>query len=153
MREHDERRRAAAPPADLDAQEASTGHPGGHHRHAASGGERYQSAHRQHAVERRGTAASRSARGSGRDAGQRLVGRPDTPAFDAAASERTPDGAAVHLQPDDEAWLNDLGYPKLGEHLQSRTTQHEHGPNAGGTQQGDTKPPASRVRRQGSAGR
>jgi len=43
----------------------------------------------------------------------------------------------VHPHPDDEAWLEDLGYPRLGQQIQSRTTQHEHGPNADGTQHGD----------------
>ena len=43
--------------------------------------------------------------------------------------------------PDDEAWLQDQGYPKLGPKLQSRVTQHEHGPYAAGSQQGDTKTP------------
>jgi len=39
--------------------------------------------------------------------------------------------------PDDESWLADQGYPKLGKKIQSRVTQVEHGPYAGGTQQGD----------------
>lgn len=39
--------------------------------------------------------------------------------------------------PDDEAWLAEQGYPKLGKKVQSRMTQVEHGPYAGGTQQGD----------------
>jgi len=42
----------------------------------------------------------------------------------------------VRPQPDDEARLEEQGYPKLGDKLHSRTTQHEHGPNAGGSQQG-----------------
>jgi hypothetical protein len=39
--------------------------------------------------------------------------------------------------PDDESWLQEQGYPKLGKSTQSRMTQVEHGPYAGGTQQGD----------------
>ena len=39
--------------------------------------------------------------------------------------------------PEDESWLQDQGYPKLGQRIQSRVTQLEHGPYAGGTQQGD----------------
>lgn len=41
--------------------------------------------------------------------------------------------------PDDQATLNEHGYPKLGGKLPSRVTQVEHGPYAGGSQQGDTK--------------
>jgi len=40
----------------------------------------------------------------------------------------------------DQAALHEQGYPKLGEKLPSRVTQVEHGPYAGGSQQGDTKP-------------
>jgi hypothetical protein len=40
--------------------------------------------------------------------------------------------------PEDESWLQDQGYPKLGRKIESRVTQVEHGPYAGGTQQGDT---------------
>ncbi len=39
--------------------------------------------------------------------------------------------------PEDEAHLQEHGYPKLGKSAQSRMTQVEHGPYAGGTQQGD----------------
>ena len=39
--------------------------------------------------------------------------------------------------PDEEAMLAEQGYPKLGQKIQSRVTQVEHGPYAGGTQQGD----------------
>jgi hypothetical protein len=42
--------------------------------------------------------------------------------------------------PDDESWLAEQGYPKLGNKIQSRVTQVEHGPYAGSSQQGDTKP-------------
>lgn len=42
--------------------------------------------------------------------------------------------------PDDQATLHEQGYPKLGQKLPSRVTQVEHGPYAGGSQQGDTKP-------------
>lgn len=41
--------------------------------------------------------------------------------------------------PDDQAALHEHGYPKLGGKLPSRVTQVEHGPYAGGSQQGDTK--------------
>ena len=41
--------------------------------------------------------------------------------------------------PDDESWLQEQGYPKLGRSPQSRMTQVEHGPYAGGTQQGDAE--------------
>jgi len=40
---------------------------------------------------------------------------------------------------DDQVALHEHGYPKLGEKLPSRVTQVEHGPYAGGSQQGDTK--------------
>ena len=39
--------------------------------------------------------------------------------------------------PDDESWLQEQGYPKLGQKPQSRLTQVEHGPYPGGSQQGD----------------
>jgi len=39
--------------------------------------------------------------------------------------------------PDDESWLQDQGYPKLGKNVHERLTQVEHGPYPGGTQQGD----------------
>ncbi len=38
--------------------------------------------------------------------------------------------------PAEEAVLQEHGYPKLGDSLNSRVTQVEHGPYAGGTQQG-----------------
>jgi hypothetical protein len=41
--------------------------------------------------------------------------------------------------PDDEAWLQDQGYPKLGRNPHDRLTQVEHGPYPGGTQQGDAE--------------
>ena len=41
--------------------------------------------------------------------------------------------------PDDQDALHEHGYPKLGGKLPSRVTQVEHGPYAGGSQQGDTK--------------
>lgn len=41
--------------------------------------------------------------------------------------------------PDEQAALHEQGYPKLGGKLPSRVTQVEHGPYAGGSQQGDTK--------------
>ncbi|MCC7369050.1 MAG: hypothetical protein IT306_11545 [Chloroflexi bacterium] len=39
----------------------------------------------------------------------------------------------------DREALHEHGYPKLGGKLPSRVTQVEHGPYAGGSQQGDTK--------------
>jgi len=41
--------------------------------------------------------------------------------------------------PDEEAVLVEQGYPKLGKKLQSQVTQVEHGPYAGGTEQGDVE--------------
>jgi len=41
--------------------------------------------------------------------------------------------------PDDESWLQDQGYPKLGRNPHDRLTQVEHGPYPGGTQQGDAE--------------
>lgn len=41
---------------------------------------------------------------------------------------------------DEKAELQQHGYPKLGPKLPSKVTQVEHGPYAGGSQQGDTKP-------------
>jgi hypothetical protein len=45
--------------------------------------------------------------------------------------------------PEDEALLHEQGYPKLGQKLPSRVTQVEHGPYAGGSQQGDGEPEPS----------
>lgn len=42
-------------------------------------------------------------------------------------------------EPEDEAHLQEQGYPKLGRGTQDRLTQVEHGPYAGGTQQGDAE--------------
>ena len=42
--------------------------------------------------------------------------------------------------PEDQAALHEHGYPKLGQKLPSRVTQVEHGPYAGGSQQGAIKP-------------
>jgi len=50
--------------------------------------------------------------------------------------------------PDDESWLQDQGYPKLGKNAHARLTQVEHGPYAGGTQQGDAET-AERAEEQG----
>ncbi len=114
--------------------------------HASGGGARYQKAHRQNAVERDGPTRSRSARGTGPDhaAPRAPAGtdtRPEHRDGQPAAGQITPDhvtddGQRVRPQPDDESWLQDLGYPKVGEHVESHATQIEHGPNAGGTQQG-----------------
>jgi len=50
--------------------------------------------------------------------------------------------------PDDESLLQDHGYPKLGKNSDARLTQVEHGPYAGGTQQGDAET-AERTSEQG----
>ena len=50
--------------------------------------------------------------------------------------------------PDDEAWLQEQGYPKLGRSTQSKMTQVEHGPYAGGTQQGDAETEEKAAERQ-----
>jgi hypothetical protein len=120
----------------------------------SGGGARYQEAHRQHAVERDGPSRSREARGTGPDhaAPRSPAGtdtRPEHRDGQPDASGPSPNDAttADHRQvtphPDDESWLNDLGFPKTGEHVEGHQTQIEHGPNAGGTQQGDPQTPES----------
>ena len=52
---------------------------------------------------------------------------------------------------EDEALLQEHGYPKLGESPQSRLTQVEHGPYPGGTQQGDAETPDKVAEHQGSS--
>jgi hypothetical protein len=100
-----------------------------------SGGLHYQRAHRAagaaHDDPSQATAGARSeiARATG------------APAQDQRADHHGGPG------PDDEAWLADQGYPKLGKKMQSRMTQVEHGPYAGGTQQGDASSPTKPDRR------
>jgi hypothetical protein len=112
----------------------------------SGGGARYQKAHRQNVVERDGPTGSRAARGTGPDHAARAPagtdtrpehrdGAPTSPGL--STNEQPTDEPRVQPSPDDESWLNDLGYPKSGEHVESHATQIEHGPNAGGTQQGD----------------
>lgn len=78
-------------------------------------------------------------------------GHRDPGALDGAPRSRAPIGEPSLRQrgeeyggpaPDDEALLHEQGYPKLGPKLPSRVTQVEHGPYAGGSQQGDAKPAA-----------
>ena len=52
--------------------------------------------------------------------------------------------------PDDEALLQEQGYPKLGRGSHARLTQVEHGPYAGGTQQGDAETEEKVAEHQGS---
>jgi hypothetical protein len=148
MQQPDERRRAAPPPAALDEHDAAPDRATDEQQRASGGGERYQTAHRQHPVEREGRGASRAARGTGPDRGpsqtstsEYRMGQSGNPATDAPgaspAEQSLGQVEAVSPHPDDEARLEEHGYPKLGGHIQSRTTQHEHGPNAGGSQQGD----------------
>jgi len=90
-----------------------------------SGGLHYQRAHR-------------AAGAAHSDPSQATAGARSEIARETAAP--APDQTADHHggpTPDDEEWLADQGYPKLGKKLQSRMTQVEHGPYAGGTQQGD----------------
>ena len=89
-----------------------------------SGGQRYQQAHRAPGSTQDGdapTAGTRSARA-------RETAEPDQ-------RQRADEHGGP--SPDDESWLAEQGYPKLGKKPQSRVTQVEHGPYAGGTQQGD----------------
>jgi hypothetical protein len=64
---------------------------------------------------------------------RRDLNREDAPDLQQTAGEHGGPG------PDDEAWLQEQGYPKLGRGTQARVTQVEHGPYAGGTQQGDAE--------------
>jgi hypothetical protein len=116
----------------------------------SGGGIRYQEAQRQNAVERDGPSRSRPARGTGPDhAAHRAPAGTDTrpehrdsepdPSGLSVNDATTVDDKQVRPHPDDESWLNDLGYPKTGEHVEAHQTQIEHGPNAGGTQQGRTE--------------
>jgi hypothetical protein len=101
-----------------------------------SGGLRYQRAHRvagaAHDDASKATAGGRS----------EIARETGSPAQDQRADHHGGPG------PDDEAWLADQGYPKLGKKMQSRLTQVEHGPYAGGTQQGDAGSPG-KARRSG----
>jgi hypothetical protein len=110
----------------------------------SGGGQRYQEAHRQHAISRDGPRRSREGRGTVSDTPSSpeveassegvnaTAGGSDLNAFDRQGG----DDEQVRPHPDDEAWLKDLGYPKTGEHTEAHHTQIEHGPNAGGSQQG-----------------
>ena len=89
-----------------------------------SGGRRYQQAHR---------APGSTDEGDAVTAGTRTALARETAEPDQA--QRADDHGRP--SPDDEARLGEQGYPKLGTKLQSRVTQVEHGPYAGGTQQGD----------------
>jgi hypothetical protein len=89
-----------------------------------SGGQRYQQAHRAPGSTEQGEAVTAGAR----TALARETAEPDQRQ---RADEHGGPG------PDDESWLAEQGYPKLGKKIQSRVTQVEHGPYAGGTQQGD----------------
>ena len=120
----------------------------------SGGGQRYQEAHRQHAIDRDGPRRSRQGRGTTSDTPSRQeveapdrsvnaiaggeAGGSDLNAFDRQAG----DDEQVRPHPDDESWLKDLGYPKTGEHIEAHHTQIEHGPNAGGSQQGHHTAPA-----------
>jgi len=86
-----------------------------------SGGLHYQQAHRAPDGGDSATAGTRSA----------LARDTSEPDQNQRADDHGGPGA------DDESWLQDQGYPKLGKKIQSRVTQVEHGPYAGGTQQGD----------------
>ena len=132
----------------------------------SGGGQRYQEAHRQHAIDRDGPRRSRAARGTvgdttksdtpsrqepeapGRSANASAggAGGSDLNAFDRQAG----DDEQVRPHPDDESWLKDLGYPKTGEHTEAHHTQIEHGPNAGGSQQGHHTEPAGASGRRAS---
>jgi len=89
-----------------------------------SGGHRYQQAHRDPGSTQEGSAVTAGSR----SAVARETAEPDQ-------QQRADDHGRP--SPDDESWLADQGYPKLGKKIQSRVTQVEHGPYAGGTQQGD----------------
>ena len=126
--------------------------------HESGGGAHYQQAHRQHAVEREGPSRSRAARGTGPDhAAPRAPAGTDTrpehrDAPPHGSGQDTNDSTSaddrqVRPHPDDESWLNDLGYPKTGEQIEAHQTQIEHGPNAGGSQQGDHEAARSGGRR------
>ena len=150
---------------EVAASEAREVHP------ESGGGARYQQAHRQHALERDAPKRSRAARGTADERGpdanrsgplmpaganarpEHRDGQPDAPGL--SANEPPTHEPRVQPHPDDESWLKDLGYPKVGEHVESHATQIEHGPNAGGTQQGHaddepTEPATSGANRHGA---
>lgn len=107
----------------LDTEQAT---PSDDERLSEGGGLRYQQAHR--------------VAGATRDDGSEATAGARTElARESRAPEQT-QRADEHGGPDpnDESWLQEQGYPKLGPKMQSRVTQVEHGPYAGGTQQGDT---------------
>ena len=97
-----------------------------------SGGHHYQRAHRAPVSTHEGT-------------GEPTAGTRSAVARETAEPDRQ-QRADEHGGPsaDDESWLAEQGYPKLGKKIQSRVTQVEHGPYAGGSQQGDTKPSETR---------
>ena len=160
VHEQDERRQAATP-RDRGARAASATLPDGEHPHAASGGERYQTAHREHAVEQQGRATDRSARGTGPS-----VRRSQAPSADVRAgqssdssgpagsypAERAADVTTVRPHPDDEAQLTDRATRSSGAICSrgppntsmaqtaapSRATPRHPGPN------GSTSPNAAR---------
>lgn len=131
MRPDDDRGRQAAPSdtahQDDDARQRGGKQPDGHpdHHTEGSGGLRYQQAHR-------------DAQAHQVNDGKPTAGTRSAVARETAAPDHRQD-APDHGGPsaDDESWLQDQGYPKLGRKIQSRVTQVEHGPYAGGTQQGD----------------
>jgi len=119
---------------------------GDEHPHSG-GGQRYQQAHRQHAVDHGGASVARAARGTAQTDAARPTSAPNG---DAGA---TTDDTQVQPHPNDESWLKDLGFPKTGDHPEAHPTQVEHGPNAGGSQQGEpttAESGSSRRRRSGS---
>ena len=93
-----------------------------------SGGHHYHRAHRAPGSTQEGEAVTAGTR----SALARETAEPD-------GRQRADDHGGP--SPDDESWLAEQGYPKLGKKIQSRVTQVEHGPYAGGSQQGDTKRP------------
>jgi hypothetical protein len=97
-----------------------------HDRLSESGGHQYHRAHRAPGSTRDGDAATAGTR----SAVARKTAEPDQ-------QQRADDHGGP--SPDDESWLAEQGYPKLGDKIQSRVTQAEHGPYAGGSQQGDSK--------------
>lgn len=99
-----------------------------------SGGHRYHQAHRAPGSTEQGDAVT---------AGTRSAVARET----AEADQRQRADHHGGPSPDDEAWLGEQGYPKLGKKLQSRVTQVEHGPYAGGTQQGDGDSASRKPRR------
>ena len=86
---------------------------------ASGGGLRYQQAFRDPEQTRAGVTPAD-------------VANPDVPDLRQRATEYGGPDAA------EEATLQEQGYPKLGRTMQAKVTQVEHGPYAGGTQQGES---------------